>query len=182
MPRRVYTYLADTGWGRLNFIASIGASVLAIGVAVSLVNAILSWRRGARASDDPWGGDSLEWATSSPPPPHNFTYVPVVQGRAALWQRTPDRPVVMGMRSDDRYLLVTTAVDAVPEYQHKSPGPTSAPLMAALAAGATFIPAIFTPWAVPVGAVLWTAALVQWGWPRSAPDPGERVTVRGSES
>jgi hypothetical protein len=52
--------------------------VLATGFAVFLANLAGAWLRGRTAGDDPWDGDSLEWATSSPPPPHNFAELPAV--------------------------------------------------------------------------------------------------------
>ena len=55
---------------------AIGAFVLAIGIVMTLVNAILSRTGGAEAGHDPWGGDSLEWFALSPPEPHNFDVLP----------------------------------------------------------------------------------------------------------
>jgi cytochrome c oxidase subunit 1 len=68
MPRRVYTYLPEMGWGRLNLISSLGAVVIVSSVAVFLCNVIASARTGAVAGANPWGAPGLEWATSSPPP------------------------------------------------------------------------------------------------------------------
>jgi cytochrome c oxidase subunit I len=79
MPRRVYTYRADTGWGLDNLISSIGAFILALGVLLTLVNVVWSLRRGAVAGPDPWQGNTLEWFTTSPPVPHNFDVVPRVR-------------------------------------------------------------------------------------------------------
>jgi heme/copper-type cytochrome/quinol oxidase subunit 1 len=50
-----------------------------------LVNLVVSARRGEPAGDNPWEGWSLEWATTSPPPEHNFDRVPPVRGRRPLW-------------------------------------------------------------------------------------------------
>jgi cytochrome c oxidase subunit 1 len=79
MPRRVYSYRADTGWGTDNLISTIGAFILAVGVVLTLLNVIWSLRRGPRAGPDPWQGNTLEWLTSSPPPPHDFDVIPVVR-------------------------------------------------------------------------------------------------------
>jgi cytochrome c oxidase subunit 1 len=68
MPRRVYTYPAAMGWGTLNLISSIGALLLGIGGLLLLYNVLRSAASGAAAGDDPWGGETLEWATASPPP------------------------------------------------------------------------------------------------------------------
>ena len=165
MPRRVYTYLAETGWGPLNLLASIGAVVLVSSVAVFIGNAMVSLRRGALAGDDPWEADTLEWATASPPPPYNFVQQPVVEGRSALWERSEAGPVVTGLRTDVRETLVTTVMDARPDHRHFGASPTIAPLLAALATGVTFITLIFTPWGLPVGSILLLVTITMWAWP-----------------
>jgi cytochrome c oxidase subunit 1 len=165
MTRRVYTYLAETGWGDLNLLATVGAVTIASSVALFLVNVFKSLAAGERAGDNPWGAETLEWGTSSPPPSYNFMYIPVVQGRSALWSRTPDRPVVTGLRTDMHEVLVTTLMDARPDSRHLHPDPTVVPLLAALATGFTFITLIFTPWGLPLGGVLMALAFTAWAWP-----------------
>jgi len=162
MPRRVYTYLPESGWGTLNLIASIGAFVLAGGVLAFIVNFLWALRAGAIAGDNPWAADTLEWSVSSPPPPYNFHNVPVVQGRYALWESTPDAPVIRGLSTSKRETLVTSVLDAEPELRFEIPGPSIWPFMVALATGVTFIVGIFTPWAFLVGAILTGAALACW--------------------
>jgi cytochrome c oxidase subunit 1 len=73
MPRRISRYPTHPGWGTLNLIESIGAGIIALGILVFLANAFESLRSRVPAGDDPWEGHTLEWATSSPPPVHNFT-------------------------------------------------------------------------------------------------------------
>src|SRR5207248_3195298 len=105
MPRRVYTYLPDKGWNLLNLVASIGAFLIAIAVVLFLVNVAVSLKRGARAGDNPWGAETLEWATESPPPVYNFARVPVVSGRSPLWEEG-GLGYVTGLPSDERQILV----------------------------------------------------------------------------
>jgi cytochrome c oxidase subunit I len=75
-----YKYFGGTGVSTWNLIASIGAFVLAIGIILTVVNAISSRHNGPEAGHDPWGGDSLEWFALSPPDPHNFDVLPDVRG------------------------------------------------------------------------------------------------------
>jgi heme/copper-type cytochrome/quinol oxidase subunit 1 len=74
-----YKYFDHTGVNGYNLIASIGTLVLAIGIVLTLVNAILSRENGPEAGHDPWGGESLEWFALSPPEPHNFDVLPDVR-------------------------------------------------------------------------------------------------------
>jgi cytochrome c oxidase subunit I len=72
MRRRIADYPADAGFTGLNVVATVGAGVIAIGMLVFVVNLVVSLRRPRPAGEDPWQGQTLEWATSSPPPPGNF--------------------------------------------------------------------------------------------------------------
>ena len=75
MPRRYVDYLPSDGFTTLHLVSSVGAFVLGASTLPFLWNMITSYRYGQRVDDDdPWGfGNSLEWATSTPPPRHNFT-------------------------------------------------------------------------------------------------------------
>jgi cytochrome c oxidase subunit I+III len=173
MPRRVYTYPSGLGWDGLNLLASIGAALIAASIALFVANAIWSRRNGQIAGDDPWHAGTLEWTTTSPPPAWNFQDIPVVSGRQPLWEEPMPHQVVTGLRSDVREVLITGAVDAEPDHRSELPEPSIWPLLAALATTGLFIGSIFTPWAVPIGAVPLFVTLVGWFWPKgdSSPQP-----------
>lgn len=79
-----YKYFGGTGVTVYNVIASIGIVILFVGIVMTLVNAILSRNNGPAAGHDPWGGDTLEWFTLSPPEPHNFDVLPDVRSARPL--------------------------------------------------------------------------------------------------
>ena len=80
MHRRVTTYSADS-WSAANLLSTIGAYLLAAGIALFVLNVVVSvvLKRGKVATDDPWEADTLEWATTSPPPAHNFDALPDIR-------------------------------------------------------------------------------------------------------
>jgi cytochrome c oxidase subunit 1 len=75
MPRRYYNYLPQ--FQALHVASTIGAMLLAVGLFLTLANLLASFRRPKGMVDNPWGGKTLEWATSSPPPTENFEGQPV---------------------------------------------------------------------------------------------------------
>jgi cytochrome c oxidase subunit 1 len=76
MPRRYYTHLPQYHTGHV--IASIGAFLMVAGVFLFFTTLIVALFKGARAPQNPWGGMTLEWMTSTPPPTENFREIPVV--------------------------------------------------------------------------------------------------------
>jgi cytochrome c oxidase subunit 1 len=172
MPRRIYTYLPETGWGLLNMVASIGAALMAVAVAVFAYNAWASRFRGEIAGDNPWDAGTLEWATTSPPPNSNFIYPPTVAGREPLWDNPPDQPVVVGLRTDIRDVLITHLHDATPDHRLEFPTPTIWPLLTAVATTGLFVGSIFTPWAVVYGAIPLFLTLTGWFWPKEKGETG----------
>jgi cytochrome c oxidase subunit I len=79
MPRRVATYESGLGWDTPNLVATMGFAVLTVGVLVFIADVGVSIVRRVPAPGDPWGGYSLEWATASPPPEHNFERLPQIR-------------------------------------------------------------------------------------------------------
>ncbi|MBP1992443.1 cytochrome c oxidase subunit I [Paenibacillus eucommiae] len=86
MPRRVFTYQPGNGLEEGNFISTIGAFLMGVGMIVFLINIIIVSRKKADAAADPWDGRTLEWTMSSPAPEYNFKQTPLVRGLDALWK------------------------------------------------------------------------------------------------
>ncbi|MGY3264845.1 cytochrome c oxidase subunit I [Lysobacter sp. HA35] len=173
MPRRVYTYLPGLGWEIPNLIATLGSYMIAISVLLYVINGLKSLRSGEIAPDDPWGAPDLPWAVSSPPPSYNFAQIHVVTNRHPLWldqDATPaiELPVIEGVRSDRREVLLTSPVDAVPSHRWGMPEPTIWPLLAAIAMTGLFIWSVFEEWGVVWGSIPVAITLTAWFWPKAS--------------
>ncbi len=88
MPRRYADYLPTDGFTALNVVSTIGALILGASMLPFVWNVFRSWRYGEPVTvDDPWGhGNSLEWATSCPPPRHNFIELPRIRSERPAFE------------------------------------------------------------------------------------------------
>jgi cytochrome c oxidase subunit I+III len=175
MPRRVYTYESGLGWDGLNLLISVAAFVFALGTLLTLYNFVRSQLRGVPAPPNPWDADSLEWATSSPPPEYNFAAVPVVTSRHPLWDEHPlprpevrDDPVTRSLDTDgalEKTMTVSEGVDAQPQAVLGIPSPTYLPFFAALGVGLLFTGLLVKAALVGVvGVIIGGVAVVHWLW------------------
>ncbi|MBE7188056.1 cytochrome c oxidase subunit I [Jatrophihabitans endophyticus] len=129
MPRRYADYLPTDGFTTLNTVSSIGSFVLGASLLPFVYNVYKSYRYGEiTTADDPWGfGNSLEWATSSPPPRHNFTSIPRIRSeRPAFEAHYPhllerlEREAHAGPRRGKVHELVGSAVGSQGSRQGES--------------------------------------------------------------
>jgi cytochrome c oxidase subunit 1 len=84
MPRRIFTYDRHGLFEAYNLVSTIGSGIMAIGILLFFWNVVQTTRTGRRAANDPWLGDTLEWYTTSPPPPHNFDKLPYISSARPL--------------------------------------------------------------------------------------------------
>ena len=166
MPRRIYSYGPEMGWGPMNLLSTIGALTMGSSVLLFAINVFRSLRHGAPAGADPWGAGTLEWSVPSPPPGCNFEAIPVVHGRDPLWEPQAEPTHVAGLAVGSREVLMTTVLDAVPESRESFPKPSPWPFLSAVATTVLFIGSIFTPWAMVWGAIPVGIGLTGWFWPR----------------
>jgi cytochrome c oxidase subunit 1 len=149
MPRRIYTYSSELGVDTLNLVSSVGGGIQAIGIVLLFANIIWSLKKGARASANPWGGATLEWATTSPPAEYNFAKVPTVHSREPLW----DEPEA-----------VTAAAQGPLEPMHMPP-PSYWPIITAFGVVLTFALFLAPFWWAPLIGLAFTAiGVINWAF------------------
>ena len=173
MPRRIYTYEDGLAWESHNLVSTIGAFMLAAGVLLTLYNYISSLRRGPRAGNDPWGGETLEWATTSPPPEYNFETIPTVRAREPMWDQEelragPQAPGRGGHALEEGHeTLSTSAVEAVPQAVVHMPHASAWPFFLSVALTVLVYGILFDARLVTaLGAVGSVAGIAGWFWPK----------------
>jgi cytochrome c oxidase subunit I len=183
MPRRVYTYSAHMGWGTLNMITTVGAFLLALGILLFLINVAVSLRRGRPAGNNPWDAPTLEWATTSPPPPYNFVVIPTLSSRHPLWedrlQESETRSAVHTgpLLDDGREIVGTSAIDADPQAIVRMPGESILPLLLAIVLAVLFTALLLHAWWILAGTIVAVCAvLIGWLWPARISTPREAMS------
>jgi cytochrome c oxidase subunit I+III len=175
MPRRIYTYQSGLGWDSLNMLISIFSFVFAVGVLLTLINFVWSLKRGPRAGDDPWKADSLEWATTSPPPEFNFAEIPIVTSRHPLWDEHPppvvesdEDPALRSLGAVGTMARETPFIDGLnsqPEAVMAIPHETYVPFVAAVGIALFFVGLLIKAALVGVlGVVFGLVGLIWWAW------------------
>jgi heme/copper-type cytochrome/quinol oxidase subunit 1 len=159
----------------------LASVAFAAGTLLTLWNVWRSYRGGALAGADPWGADSLEWATTSPPPDNNFDATPVVASRHPLWDQRPlpvarsggdDATHALGLEgAASRTAALTGGMRAEPGDTFPIPEETVLPLVLALGITAFFVGLLVKVVLVgAVGVAIGVIALLAWAW-RTGEEP-----------
>jgi len=188
MPRRVYTYAPDVGWNSLNLVASIGGYIIAISLIVFVVNAVWSLRKGRIAGDNPWNAWTLEWATTSPPPPENFVSLPPIRSERPLWDlQHPERPEYVIPEDVSLEGHPPGPEAATAHAPLAGPSPLSPlPILAATAMLVIAIALLVHSILIGIVGLIYVVgllvawALVRWPEPEMAMLPGERFSATGA--
>ncbi len=162
MARRVYTYVPGLGLEIPNLLSTVGAGVFVLGIVITLANVMASWNRGVVAGPDPWGGNSLEWTTNSPPEDYNFARIPVVASRNPAWDGT----LAAGPAYDQgRWTPLTSVNDAHMQRVIDLPDASGWTLVSALAMLVAITGLLVRVYAVAIaGGIITLAALALWMW------------------
>ncbi|MFP7571060.1 cytochrome c oxidase subunit I [Marivita sp. S2033] len=187
MPRRVFTYSADSGWGWLNLISTLGAFVIAAGFAVFVWDLIRPKGDQPQIPRNPWTAGTLEWSHDVPEELWGARSIPHITSRYPLWD---DPKLVERMDAGRYYLpdsphghretLVTSVIDATPELAQRVTGPAWITLWAAAFTGGAFIfPTfhIYEP-AIICGAFA-VVCILYWLWTTTARPPEEDMRDAG---
>jgi cytochrome c oxidase subunit 1/cytochrome c oxidase subunit I+III len=171
MPRRNYTYDAGMGWTGLNLVETIGSYLLGAGLLLIVANLVHSRFRGAPAGNDPFQGDTLEWTTTSPPPPYNYPVIPTVSSPYAAWDHEDREEDARRLAAGELVLErghetpATTVLDAESEQILEMPSSSPWPPLLALALALVFTMLLLGHWTTAIvfgGLAL--AMLAGWHW------------------
>jgi cytochrome c oxidase subunit I len=166
MTRRVYTYDSGRGWSTYNLVETIGSYILAAGLVIIAANLVWSRLRGAPAGADPFRGGTLEWTTTSPPPPYNFAVLPHVTSAYPNWDE-PAPELTYGRLVLDRghETVATTVRDGVLDEILDMPPESPWPVTIAIGLSIAFVMLLLDHYAAAaVFAGLTALGLAAWHW------------------
>ncbi|MDQ6782737.1 MAG: cytochrome ubiquinol oxidase subunit I, partial [Actinomycetota bacterium] len=171
---RIYTYRNGLGWDGLNTLVSIGSGIFALGMFLTFINAVWAWRKKVPVPDDPWRADTLEFATTSPPPTYNFAAIPFVEGRHPLWDAKdlklaqPEGDDESGLLRQgvlDRVTPITSGIDSLPEGRLRIPEDSWLPFLVASGLTVLFFGLLISaPLVGVIGVGCAVLAASVWAW------------------
>ncbi|MDQ2081120.1 cytochrome c oxidase subunit I [Xanthobacteraceae bacterium Astr-EGSB] len=179
MPRRVYTYPAGMGWDWLNLVSTVGAFLVAAGVALFLIDLLRNFRPSPDNAGNVWNAGTLEWLPSGD---YANRSIPIVRTHYPLWDQPrlaedveAGRYYLPGAPTGGRETIVTSPVHAEPQYVVQMPGPGWAPVLAAFFTAAFFLLlTVKLVWPALACGVLAVGFVLRWLWDT---DPGRTPPV-----
>nr|WP_090676291.1 cytochrome c oxidase subunit I [Aureimonas jatrophae] len=177
MPRRFAVVLEGVGWELPNLVSSVGGFITTAGFALFAIDMLFQFRYGRTTKPDPWGAETLEWATATPPRPYGFAALPHVETRTPLRDRptlredlAAGRGYLAAPRNGWQETLVVDTATAEPRHIAILPRPTYLPLWSALAIGSFVLSLLFKQyWFSPLAIGLIVVSFLAW-----APSSGQR--------
>jgi cytochrome c oxidase subunit I+III len=179
MPRRVWTYADGYGLEIYNLLSTIGAFIFAGGIFIVLLDLLLHFRPAGKVDTNPWNAGSLEWL---PMDDYAIRSIPFIRSREPLWRSPSLREEVdagahylPGTATGDRETIVTSPIDARPQYLLRLPGPSWLPVLAGVGTAVFFL-ALTVKWMLIAiaGGVVAMASILKWLW-ESDPAPSGKL-------
>ena len=182
MPRRVFTYPAKMGFDALNFVSTIGAFILAAGIAVILWDIVRPKRKEPNSDRNPWAAGTLEWLQEMPGKPWGIRSIPEIDSRYPLW----DQPNLMRDVDEGRFYLpdaegmqretiVTSVIDAKPQQCLQLPGSSFITVYGALTLGGFFIFGTYHLWWLAMASLALSVGVFSyWLWNGPIPEKYEK--------
>ena len=179
MPRRVFTYPEGIGFDALNLVSSIGAGILALGIAVLAWDVVRPKKKQGYSERDPWKAGTLEWVQEMPGKPWGIRSIPEIDSRYPVWDQPnlvrdidEGRFYLPDAEEERRETIITSPVDARPVQCQRLPGNSFIPFAGAMTLGGFFIFGTFHLWKLAVlSLVVAIGVFVYWLWIGTAEHP-----------
>jgi cytochrome c oxidase subunit I+III len=187
MPRRVFTYQSGLGFDTLNLVSSVGAFILASGIAVVAWDVVRPKRKDPYVKRNPWNAGTLEWVQEVPGKPWGIRSIPEIDSRYPLW----DQPNILRDIDQGRFYLpdaeeglretlVTSVIDAKPVQCQRLPTSSFIPLVAAFTVGGFFIFGTFHWWWLALlSLAVATVVICYWLWTGTGRHPEKKEKYVG---